>query len=614
MKRSMPDLNEYQQMFEILPIGVAVTDSALVVLDVNAEFCRVVGVPKERLVERPIAELGTSGLVKYLKTSGESMAITVKERRVTAGEMTIQTATGITVIRHTAHPILDDEGRLKYVYITYLDLTEQAALTDQMADRAAWYESILDAIKNPITVTDMNRRWTFVNKAVADMLNVDRKAIMGHPCSEWGAGICNTSECGITRLLNGFENTQFEQGGGYFNVDTAYVVNAKGERVGHVEVVSDISRVVKTQKYMAAEIDGLIGIYQKMAAGDLTPRYELSRPDADTVETHAQIEKLRDAVRGIIGALQINIREVNRLMTQLTSESDAATHSIHDALTGVQHLAESGGKVGENMDKVAFGVGQISQAMQDMSAAIEEITSNMESVSLLAKEANDISQKGATQAGQAEKSMAEISDSTDRVYGIVDDVEKQMGEISKIVLLIRELASQTNLLALNAAIEAARAGEAGRGFAVVAAEVKSLAQESRNSAERIEEMIGNLKQSTQNASTAMQDSKGVVEQGARMVTETLQSFNKIALAVEQVARGSADVAATTEEQAATTEEITASIHEVSTLVDHTAKEAAEAAGAAEESTAALDEITRMVEGVNAISVEAMEMNRQFKVE
>ena len=72
---------------------------------------------------------------------------------------------------------------------------------------------------------------------------------------------------------------------------------------------------------------------------------------------------------------------------------------------------------------------------------------------------------------------------------LLPDVEKQMGEISKIVLLIREIANQTNLLALNAAIEAARAGDTGRGFAVVATEVKSLAEEWGKSAEQIEEMI-----------------------------------------------------------------------------------------------------------------------------
>src|SRR5208283_2854902 len=120
---------------------------------------------------------------------------------------------------------------------------------------------------------------------------------------------------------------------------------------------------------------------------------------------------------------------------------------------------------------------------------------------------------------------------------------------------------------------------AGRGFAVVATEVKSLAQESRNSAERIEEMIASLKKRTQNASTAMNEAKGIVEQGSKMVTETVQSFNKIAAAVEKVAASATEVAAATEE-----------------------------------SSAALDEITRMVETVNKVAVEAMEANRKFKVD
>jgi methyl-accepting chemotaxis protein len=210
--------------------------------------------------------------------------------------------------------------------------------------------------------------------------------------------------------------------------------------------------------------------------------------------------------------------------------------------------------------------------------------------------------------------MVEISKSSGSAYEIIMDVDSQMGEIAKIVLLIREIANQTNLLALNAAIEAARAGDAGRGFAVVASEVKSLAQESRKSAERIEDMIETLKTSTDKAATVMKVSKSTVETGAKMVTETLRVFETIVVSVDKVTSAATEVAAATEEQAATTEEMTASIHEVADLVDHTAKEAGDAAAATEESSAALDEISRMVAFVNTTALAAMEANRKFRVD
>jgi len=376
----------------------------------------------------------------------------------------------------------------------------------------------------------------------------------------------------------------------------------------------DVTKITKQHDFMEKEIKELAVVYGKMASGDLTVRYEITKPDDDTKEVYDQIIFLRDAVRGIIINLENNIHDVNKKMLNLTTTANSATQAIAEGAKGVQQIAQNAGRVSSNAEKVTHSVEQISKAMQDMSAAVEEITSSMESVSTLSKQTNDLSRSGAELAGKAEKSMGEISSSSAKVYEIVADVEKQMGEISKIVILIRELANQTNLLALNAAIEAARAGDAGRGFAVVATEVKSLAQESRNSAERIEEMISSLKKSTQNASIAMNESKGVVEQGSKMVTETLQSFNKIATAIEKVAASATEVAAATEEQAATTEEITASVSEVATLVEQTAKEASDAAAATEESSAALDEIARMIETVDKVALEAMEANKKFKVE
>jgi methyl-accepting chemotaxis protein len=392
------------------------------------------------------------------------------------------------------------------------------------------------------------------------------------------------------------------------------ILDAKHE-VAYVYVTyHDVTKITKTHDFMEKEIAELSVVYGKMAAGDLTARYEISKPDDDTKEVHDQIIKLRDAVRGIVVSLEKNIGDVNKKMQNLTTTADNANRSIEDASKGVNQIAKNAGVVSENAQHAAEGVDQISKAMQDMSAAVEEITSSMESVTNQAKNANDAAKDGAILAETVNKDMDEITVSTTNVHGIVKEIEKQMADISKIIVLIRDLANQTNLLALNAAIEAARAGEHGRGFAVVASEVKSLAQESRSSAERIEDMITQLNAATKKATDAMEASKELVDKGVAASADALAAFRKIQTAAETVVNSASEVAAATEEQAATTEEITASVHEVGGIIERTAKEAGDAAAATEESAAALDEITRMIQTVNNVAVEAMEANRKFKVD
>ncbi|MDR2921839.1 MAG: response regulator [Treponema sp.] len=117
-----------------------------------------------------------------------------------------------------------------------------------------WLESILDAVSSPITVTNNDMEWTFINKAVEQFLNVKREDIIGLKCSSWKANICNTPNCGITRLRNGYKETYFQQFGGEYHVLVSYLYNEKGEVDGHVEVVYEDTAVINREKKKFEEL------------------------------------------------------------------------------------------------------------------------------------------------------------------------------------------------------------------------------------------------------------------------------------------------------------------------------------------------------------------------
>jgi len=124
----------------------------------------------------------------------------------------------------------------------------------QHRKKVYWLESILDAVNSPITVTNKDMEWTFVNKAVEQFLGVKREDIMGLKCSSWKSNICNTPNCGITRLRNGYKETYFQQFGGEYHVLVSYLYDEKGEVAGHVEVVYEDTAVIAREKKKFEEL------------------------------------------------------------------------------------------------------------------------------------------------------------------------------------------------------------------------------------------------------------------------------------------------------------------------------------------------------------------------
>jgi PAS domain S-box-containing protein len=116
---------------------------------------------------------------------------------------------------------------------------------------AHWYNSILNAIPLPITVTDANTNWTFINTAVEKFIGIKLQDAIGKPCSNWGANICNTPDCGIACARRGLARTYFSEEDSSYQVDVVILKDLNEKAMGYIEVVQDITNLKQMAKKQA---------------------------------------------------------------------------------------------------------------------------------------------------------------------------------------------------------------------------------------------------------------------------------------------------------------------------------------------------------------------------
>ena len=284
------------------------------------------------------------------------------------------------------------------------------------------------------------------------------------------------------------------------------------------------------------------------------------------IEVVVTIREECDALVEASDALHIGTDNTSSAMEQVEN-------AVMDIANGATGQATETQSASENVHYIGDMVRDASDKVTELMVSAKAVENANSNAKTILAELRDISCK-------SDEYIKIIAKQTD----VTNESALKIGEVTK---LIADIASETNLLSLNASIEAARAGEQGRGFAVVASQIQKLAEQSTDSAKRIEAIISVLLTDSEKAVVTMGQVKDILDKQAKCIQATDKAFIDIEKGVVDSIDGMHIIAnktqaldkarvnvvdvvnnltAIAQQNAASAEETSASVTEVSSIV------------------------------------------------
>ncbi len=356
-------------------------------------------------------------------------------------------------------------------------------------------------------------------------------------------------------------------------------------------------------------LNSLIEVMQRIATLDIT--FDQSKAWLFEYRKN-EFEKLADSIMKIQDAL---IGFVSGIV--------AATDRIGETSQEFSALAQ---EANAGVEESRVGADDVSSQMENLAAATEEITASVEEV---ASGAQSSAQKSTDMAGEVEQARTAGEDGVKAIGRAVASIKKvasdadgsakevkslgdRAREIQNFVAQIGGIADQTNLLALNAAIEAARAGEAGRGFAVVAEEVRKLAEESNEAAQKIADLASIITKDLDEVVSAAENNAKDSLESSNLAEETRDTIDQMMEALSRIASATQDMAAVAEEQAASSEEIASAVQNIASRVNDSAESADTVRGQMVEVGTAAERVAQGSEELSGLAADLQKLVAAFK--
>ena len=464
---------------------------------------------------------------------------------------------------------LNERGKSEELQGSYRDLMVGVnGILDVVVDKLYWYEGILDAVNAPIHVIDKDMKWLFLNKAF-EKLMVDagvirsRKDAPGMPCSSAGANICKTENCGLTQLAKGNGETYFDWCGQSCKQESSKLLNKKGEHVGYVEVVQDLTSMVRGKDYTASEVQRIAGNLTKLAKGDL--ELDLSAKEADkyTLDAKEQFGKINQSLIDVKAAVSSMASDAVCLAHaavegKLSTRADASKHQgvFRDIVQGMDDTLDAVVRpvnfTASYLDR--FSKGDIPPTITDnfngdfdaiknsWNQCIEAVKAMVVDATMLSKAAVEGKLETRADASKHQGDFHKI------VQGFNDTLDAVLGPLHEVRLTLDKLAGGDFTATVN--------GNFAGDFVILADAVNTLSKSVRSALEQIGRNVALLANSAEELNKVSQSMGSNADETATQASVVSAASEQVSMNVQTVATGADEMGASIKEIAKNTAEAT----------------------------------------------------------
>lgn len=276
----------------------------------------------------------------------------------------------------------------------------------------------------------------------------------------------------------------------------------------------------------------------------------------------------------------------------------------------IQELSGAAGEIMTAVDQISRGAQMQAAAAQQADVAMERIeratagsrgaaSAAAERIEALAADLQDNRSATLRLASGVEEALKE----TQAVIELMGGLDESGRRIEKIVDGIALVAVQTNMLAVSGSIEAARAGEAGRGFAIVSGDIRVLARDASENADRIKDVVRQIREQITIVRRDLEQSAAIAQAEVAKNIQTAEKLGAMEADAKAIRQGSASILSGSETILTAVREVRLGTQQVAVVAEQAGNAAAQAATAARQQARGAEDLAAAIEEIASLADE-----------